>query len=42
MSEAEVAEALGVSGRTVERDWKRARAYLFTVLSPAARSDSRL
>jgi RNA polymerase sigma factor (TIGR02999 family) len=41
MSEAEIAEALGVSGRTVERDWKRARAYLFTMLSPAARSDSR-
>jgi RNA polymerase sigma factor (TIGR02999 family) len=41
MSEAEVAEALGVSGRTVERDWKRARAYLFTMLSPASGSNSR-
>ena len=34
MPEAEVAEALGVSTRTVERDWQRARAYLYTMLSP--------
>jgi RNA polymerase sigma factor (TIGR02999 family) len=40
MSGTEVAEVLGVSGRTVERDWKRARAYLFTMLSPAAGSES--
>lgn len=33
MSEAEIAEALGVSARTVERDWKRARAYLHTMLA---------
>ncbi len=32
MAEAEIAEALGVSTRTVERDWKRARAYLHTML----------
>jgi RNA polymerase sigma factor (TIGR02999 family) len=36
MSEAEIAEALGVSVRTIERDWKRARAYLFTFLAPDA------
>lgn len=34
MAEEEIAEALGVSTRTVERDWSRARAYLFTRLSP--------
>ena len=33
MAEADIAEALGVSARTVERDWRRARAYLFTALS---------
>lgn len=32
MPEAEIAEAFGVSTRTVERDWKRARAYLHTLL----------
>lgn len=32
MSENEIADLLGVSTRTVERDWTRARAYLFTVL----------
>jgi len=32
MSEAEIAELLGVSTRTIERDWIRARAYLFTLL----------
>ena len=35
MPEEEIAEALGVSTRTVERDWSRARAYLFTLLAPA-------
>lgn len=29
----ETAEALGISLRTVERDWRRARAYLFQALS---------
>lgn len=28
-----IAEALGVSERTVERDWRRTRAYLVTILS---------
>lgn len=36
MAEAEIAEALGVSERTVERDWKRARAYLHALLSADA------
>jgi RNA polymerase sigma factor (TIGR02999 family) len=35
MSEAEIAEAFDVSTRTVERDWIRARAHLFTLLSEA-------
>lgn len=38
MSEAEIAEALGVSTRTIERDWRRARAYLYTLLGPEAPS----
>jgi RNA polymerase sigma factor (TIGR02999 family) len=33
MSEAEIAEAFDVSTRTVERDWVRARAHLFRILS---------
>jgi RNA polymerase sigma factor (TIGR02999 family) len=36
MPESEIAEALGVSTRTVERSWQKARAYLYTVLSPGA------
>jgi RNA polymerase sigma factor (sigma-70 family) len=28
LTDAETAEALGVSGRTVHRDWRRARAWL--------------
>lgn len=32
MSVADTAEALGVSARTVEREWTRARAYLHEVL----------
>ena len=35
LSEEETAEALGVSTRTVERDWKRARAWLRQELAPA-------
>lgn len=31
---AEVAEVLGVSMRTVERDWTRAKAYLYRALAP--------
>jgi DNA-directed RNA polymerase specialized sigma24 family protein len=33
MRETEIAEALGVSERTIERDWRRARAYLLTMLA---------
>jgi len=33
LQESEIAEALGVSTRTVERDWRRARAYLHTLLA---------
>jgi RNA polymerase sigma factor (TIGR02999 family) len=36
MPDAEIAEALGVSTRTVERDWRRARAYLHTLLSTSS------
>jgi RNA polymerase sigma factor (TIGR02999 family) len=32
MSEDEIAEALGVSVRTVSREWKKARALLFTLI----------
>jgi RNA polymerase sigma factor (TIGR02999 family) len=28
----EIAQALGVSGRTVERDWERARSFLYSAL----------
>lgn len=37
MTTVETAEALGVSRRTIERDWRRARAYLYRELGPAAR-----
>ena len=30
----ETAEALGMAKRTVERDWQRARAYLYKMLNP--------
>jgi RNA polymerase sigma factor (TIGR02999 family) len=33
LTEAEIAAALGVSERTVERQWQRARAYLYQLLS---------
>jgi RNA polymerase sigma-70 factor (ECF subfamily) len=36
LSEAETAEALGVSVRTVQRDWPRARAWLRTALAPTS------
>jgi len=32
LDEKEIAEALGVSTRTVERDWDKARAFLFAAL----------
>ncbi|MEJ2086012.1 MAG: sigma-70 family RNA polymerase sigma factor [Acidobacteriota bacterium] len=34
MPHIEIAEAIGVSVRTVERDWSRARTYLYKMLSP--------
>lgn len=34
LGEAEIAEALGVSERTVRRDWDKARALLRTMLAP--------
>jgi RNA polymerase sigma factor (TIGR02999 family) len=34
MDEAEVAEALGVSDRTVRREWVKARAWLYAALYP--------
>jgi RNA polymerase sigma factor (TIGR02999 family) len=39
MREAEIAEALGVSERTVERDWRRARAHLLTILAAGPPAD---
>jgi RNA polymerase sigma factor (TIGR02999 family) len=36
LSDVEIAETLGVSERTVSRDWKRARAYLFQMLAEEA------
>jgi RNA polymerase sigma factor (TIGR02999 family) len=35
MTVAETAEALGISQRSVERDWTRARTYLYRSLEPA-------
>jgi DNA-directed RNA polymerase specialized sigma24 family protein len=32
MSEDEIAESLGVSVRTVERDWEKARLFLYRAL----------
>ena len=37
LTEQEIAEALGITERTVERDWRFARAYLRQVLSTDAR-----
>lgn len=34
MTEAEIAEALGVSERTVGREWRKARALLLTLIEP--------
>ena len=41
MSEAEIADAFGLTPRTVRRDWHKARAYLFSMLGFAepARED---
>jgi RNA polymerase sigma-70 factor, ECF subfamily len=35
MEETEIADALGISVRTVRRDWVRARAWLYTHLYPS-------
>jgi RNA polymerase sigma factor (TIGR02999 family) len=36
LSTVEAAEAMGISERTVKRDWQKARAFLFQELAPAA------
>jgi RNA polymerase sigma factor (TIGR02999 family) len=36
LNDVEIAETLGISERTVSRDWKRARAYLFQMLAEEA------
>lgn len=41
LTEEETAEALGVSDRTVRRDWKRARAWLYEALSSEGDDDPR-
>lgn len=41
MSEEEIADALDLSTRTVERAWKRARAWLFTILSTGAAGEEK-
>jgi RNA polymerase sigma factor (TIGR02999 family) len=38
MTESEAAEALGVSERTIRRDWTKARAWLYAELSGQARA----
>nr|NIS34061.1 RNA polymerase subunit sigma-70 [Actinomycetota bacterium]NIY11040.1 RNA polymerase subunit sigma-70 [Gemmatimonadota bacterium]NIT97219.1 RNA polymerase subunit sigma-70 [Actinomycetota bacterium]NIU20908.1 RNA polymerase subunit sigma-70 [Actinomycetota bacterium]NIU68856.1 RNA polymerase subunit sigma-70 [Actinomycetota bacterium] len=38
MEEAEIAEVLGLSERTVRRDWVKARAWLYRELYPEAQS----
>lgn len=39
LTEEETAEALGVSDRTVRRDWQKARAWLYEALSPEGGAD---
>jgi RNA polymerase sigma factor (TIGR02999 family) len=39
MEESEIALALGVSERTVRRDWVKARAWLYSALYPEDRDD---
>jgi RNA polymerase sigma factor (TIGR02999 family) len=34
LSEQEVADALGIAKRTVQRDWEKARVFLFAALQP--------
>lgn len=40
MDEEEIAQVLGVSSRTVKRDWRLAKAWLFNELSPRPDVDS--
>lgn len=40
LSVAETAEVLEVSERTVERDWRRARTYLYRALAPNGEGES--
>ena len=40
LSEPEIAEALGVTERTVRRDWRQARAFLFRELAGLAPDES--
>ena len=37
LSEDEIAEALGISSRTVRREWRVAKAWLFEELKPVTR-----
>jgi RNA polymerase sigma-70 factor (ECF subfamily) len=41
LSEAEIAEALGISVRTVKSDWRSARAWLYSDLNKPARSSGK-
>jgi RNA polymerase sigma-70 factor (ECF subfamily) len=41
LSEAEIAEALGISVRTVKSDWRSARAWLYSDLSSPARGSAK-
>lgn len=41
MTDEEIAEALGVTTRTVLRDWKKARLWLYRELSPEEREPSK-
>jgi predicted DNA-binding protein (UPF0251 family) len=36
LSESEAAEALGVAKRTAQRDWEKARLFLFATLQSGA------
>jgi DNA-directed RNA polymerase specialized sigma24 family protein len=41
MEETEIAAALGVSERTVRRDWVKARAWLYSRLYPEEAGETR-
>jgi RNA polymerase sigma factor (TIGR02999 family) len=41
LNEEEAGQVLGISDRTVRRDWRKARAFLFHVLSPPAAGSAR-